>query len=104
MFDEFQQAARTVFESAQEEGRLIYNPDDNWLRKLSLEEPEARKTKYGNVVAESEPMSRAAMFTRNNIDSPFGNEERHLLQEAITRLGQEELVAIDVAVGDGSEA
>lgn len=103
MFAEFQEAARSIFESARSEGRLIYNPDDDWLRKLSLEEAEVKGTKYGNLVAESEPMSRAAMFTRNNIDTEFGNEERVLLQDAIARLGKEELIGIDVEVGDGSE-
>ena len=82
---------------------MICNPDDDWLRRLSLEEEGTRKTKYGNVVADSEPMSRAAMFTKNNIDAEFGNDERALLQEAIARLGSEELVSIDVEVGDGKE-
>jgi len=103
MFDEFLQAARTVFESAQKDGRLIRNPDAARLRALALEEPKVRETKYGNIAAESEPMSRAAMFTRNNIDKPFGKEEYDLLEEAKKRLSGEQLVSIDVQVADGSE-
>jgi len=103
MFEQFQQTARAVYDSAREEGRLIRNPDDSRLRVLALEEPEVQPSKYGNLVADSEPMSRAAMFTRNNIDSPFGDEERELLTQAAECSARQELVAIDVVVGDGSE-
>jgi phosphoenolpyruvate carboxykinase (ATP) len=48
-------------------------------------------------------MSRAAMHTRNNIDKEFDDEERQLLENAGQCLGQEELVSIDVQVGDGTE-
>ena len=104
MFDQFRQTARDIFEEAQRDGRLIRNPDDERLRALAMEEPEVRTTKYDNIVAESEPMSRAAMFTRNNIDTKFGDEERQLLQEARKRSASEQLVSIDVVVGDGSES
>ena len=103
MFQEFEQAARTIFDSAQRRGQLIRNPDEARLRALSLEEPEVRKTKYGSLVAESEPMSRAAKMTENNIDSIFGKPEYDLLEEAKRRLAKEELVSIDVEVGDGLE-
>ena len=104
MFGEFRQTAREIFESAQRDGRLIHNPDDDRLRALSLEEPEVRTTKYDNIVAESEPMSRAAMFTQNNIDTEFGDPERELLEQAKQRLATAEIVAIDGTVGDGTEA
>ncbi|WP_460167439.1 phosphoenolpyruvate carboxykinase [Thermostilla marina] len=103
MFAEFQQAAKTIFESAMHDGRLIRNPDEARLRGLALEEPNVRETKYGSIMAESEPMSRAAMFTRNNVDSEFGKDEYDLLEAAKRRLAQEELVSIDVEVGDGAE-
>lgn len=103
MFDEFRQAARTVFEMAQQDGRLIRNPDSARLRALALEEPNTRETKYGSIMAESEPMSRAAMHTRNNIDSKFGKEEYDLLEQAKLRLAEEMLVSIDVEVGDGTD-
>ena len=52
MFEEFQQTARTIFESAQKHGSLTRNPDGARLRQMALEEPEVRQTKYGNIVAE----------------------------------------------------
>jgi phosphoenolpyruvate carboxykinase (ATP) len=103
MFGEFRQTAREILESASREGRLIRNPDDDRLRALSLVEPEVRATKYDNIVADSEPMSRAAMFTKNNIDTEFGDDERKLLGQAKQRLATEEIVSIDVTVGDGTE-
>jgi len=103
MFPEFQQAAREIFDSAQADGRLIRNPDNDRLRALTIEEPGARVTKYDNIVANSEPTSRAAMFTRNNIDTTFGDEERELLRQAKQRSAREELVSIDVSIGDAAE-
>ncbi len=103
MFEEFQQAAKSILESAQKRGAVIRNPDAARLRGLALEEPEVRETKYRNIVAESEPMSRAAMFTKNNIDTKFGQEEYELIDQARRALETEELVVIDAQVGDGSE-
>lgn len=103
MFEQFLQAVRLIFDSAQKEGRLVYNPDDDRLRAMVEREPGVVETKYGNLVAESEPMSRAAMFTRNNIDTPFGEDERALLDAAIRQAAKEEFVAIDVVVGDGRD-
>jgi len=103
MFEQFQQTAKTVFENARKDGRLIYNPDGAQLRAMTAEEPDVRETGYGNLVAESEPMSRAAMFTQNNIDKAFGEEERQLLKKTIECSAKEELVSIDVQVGDGAE-
>ena len=70
---------------------------------MALDEPEVKKTKYGSIFADSEPMSRAARFTKNNIDSRFGEAERGLLEKAQRRLAKEEIVSIDVEVGDGTE-
>ena len=103
MIEQFQQAAREIYNKAKEENRLIYNPTDEELRKLALKEPEVKETNYGNIVAESEPMSRAAMFTKNNIDSKFGKEEIKLLEKAKKKIEKEEIIAIDCQVGDGSE-
>ena len=103
MFGEFRQTARDIFQDALEDGRLIRNPDDDRLRALSLVEPEVRETKYENIVADSEPMSRAAMFTKNNIDTEFGDEECQLLDQAKQCLATEEIISTDVTVGDGTE-
>ena len=77
--EEFAKTANRIRKKAIEEGRLIDNPSDDKLRLLVGNEPGVRKTIYGNFVAESEPTSRAAMFTKNSVDYEFGEEERGLL-------------------------
>ena len=103
MFDEFQQAAKTIFETATKKGLLIRNPDPARLKAMALGEPEVKQTKYGSIYADSEPMSRVAKFTKNNIDDRFGEDERRLLDLAKQTLANQELVAVEVAVGDGTE-
>ena len=61
---------------------MIRNPDSARLRALALEEPEVKQTKYGSIYADSEPMSRAAKRTKNNIDAHFGHAEHELLEQA----------------------
>jgi len=48
-------------------------------------------------------MSRAARWTKNNIDDRFGREEHELLNQAQRALADKEIVTIDVEVGDGTE-
>lgn len=103
MFDQFHQAAKTIFENAQCRGTLIRNPDSARLKALSKEEPEVRETRYGSIVTDSEPMSRAAKFTKNNIDTSFGQAEFDLLEKAKHALAHAEVVSIDVEVGDGTD-
>jgi phosphoenolpyruvate carboxykinase (ATP) len=103
MFDLYQRTAEAVFESARRENRLIYNPSDDELLSLSLLQPEIRQTKYGSIMAESEPMSRAAKFTKNNVDDPFDDRERELATQAELQLARETIICVDVAVGDGTE-
>ncbi len=102
MFAEFQQTAQLIYEEARKEGRLIENPSERDLRAMTLQAG-ARETIYSNVAADSEPPNRAAMFTRNNIDSRFGEEEWNLLNQAEERLAKERIISLDVQVGDGSE-
>ncbi|HIE28200.1 TPA: hypothetical protein EYP66_13015, partial [Candidatus Poribacteria bacterium] len=66
---------------ASQEGRLIDNPSISELRKMTEDESGVKKTIYGNLVAESEPTSRAAQFTENSVDFPFGEEEEKLLEQ-----------------------
>ena len=67
MIEEFQRVARAIYRTARREGRLVSNPDNEELRKLALQEPEVRQTKFGSLATDTEPLSRAAMFTANNI-------------------------------------
>ncbi|GAI05193.1 unnamed protein product, partial [marine sediment metagenome] len=77
--EQFAQTAERIRSKAVEEGRLLHNPPDQELRPIVEQEPGVRRTLYGSLVAESEPTSRAAMFTRNSVDHPFGKGERDLL-------------------------
>ena len=97
--NEFWRAAGRIKEKAQSEGRLRNNPSKSELRALIKKEPEAKKTRYGNFVVESEPTSRAAMFTKNSLDCPFGKEELELLYKCERVLSQEKLISIDRTVG-----
>ncbi|MDO4559268.1 MAG: phosphoenolpyruvate carboxykinase, partial [Planctomycetia bacterium] len=94
-------AVREVFDSAAANGRLTYNPPRETLRQLAAAEPEVVETKYGSLATESEPSSRAVKFTKNNIDTTFGDAERQLLEEMKKRLSDEEIVAVDCVVGNG---
>lgn len=88
------------YNNLQKQGRLSHNPSDEELRKLVEKEPRTRKTIYGNFVAESEPTSRAAIFTKNSVDDNFGEVEQELLSQCERALSQERLISIDRIVGN----
>jgi phosphoenolpyruvate carboxykinase (ATP) len=98
--EQFIQTADRVREKAIEEDRLTDNPSATELRQLVAKEPGVRQTIYGNFVAESEPTSRSAMFTKNSVDHPFGDEELKLLAQCEQALGQERLLSVDSIVGN----
>jgi len=100
--EQFAQTAHRIRERAIAEGRLINNPSEAKLRSIVAKEPGIRKTIYGNFVAESEPTSRAAIFTQNSHDYPFGEEEGELLVQCEKALAQERLISIDRVVGNES--
>ena len=94
----FAQTIERIRTKALAEGRLLLNPDDEKLEQLAEKEPDVRRTRYGSLVAESEPTSRAAMFTRNSVDHPSGKAEHELLLQA-----EEVLRRADVPFGDGND-
>jgi len=98
--EQFVRTAERIRAKAAEEGRLIHNPSDKELEPIVEKEPEVRKTIYGNLVAESEPTSRAAMFTQNSVDYPFGKEEQELLAQSERVLATKRLVSVDRLVGN----
>ena len=100
--EEFAKTADRIRRKAIEENRLIDNPSDEELRLLVENEPGVRKTIYGNFVVESEPTSRAAMFTKNSVDYSFGEEELQLLAQCEKALAKEKLISIDRIVGNES--
>jgi phosphoenolpyruvate carboxykinase (ATP) len=103
MFEEFAQTAKYVFEDAQRDGRMRRNPDEARLRTLALDEPEVRETKFGSLMALSEPTSRSAALTKNNVDTQFGKDEYDLLDQARKSLATQRVISMDVEVGDGTE-
>lgn len=96
----FAHCSARIRKKALEEGRLMDNPPVSELRKMAENESGVKKTIYGNLVVESEPTSRAAQFTKNSIDSSFGEEEERLLQQCERALATEELLSIDRIVGN----
>ncbi|MEE9594034.1 MAG: phosphoenolpyruvate carboxykinase [Candidatus Hydrothermarchaeales archaeon] len=98
--EEFASLASRVREKAKVENRLMENPSDEELRLLCEKEAGVRKTLYDNLVFESEPTSRAAPFTKNSIDQPFGKEEQDLLAHCEDVLAKERLISVDRTVGD----
>jgi len=99
---QFVHTADRIREKAIKEGRLKDNPSDEVLRLLVEKQPGVRKTIYGNFVAESEPASRSAMFTKNSVDYPFGQEELELLAQCERALAKERLISVDRIVGNQS--
>jgi len=97
---QFEQTANRIRKRALEEHRLVNNPSEKELRLLVENEPGTRKTIYGNFVAESEPTSRAAAFTKNSVDHPFGEEELELLAQCESALAKEKLISSDRIVGN----
>jgi phosphoenolpyruvate carboxykinase (ATP) len=89
-----------IREKATEEGRLTDNPSGEVLRQLVEKQPGVRKTMYENFVADSEPTSRSAMFTKNSVDNSFGQPEEELLAQCEEVLAKEKLISIDRVVGN----
>ena len=98
--EEFIETTERIRKKAIEEGRLLHNPPDEELVTIVEREPEIKKTAYGNLVVESEPTSRAAMFTKNSVDHPFGKRERELLAQCERVLAQKKLISVDRTVGN----
>ena len=96
----FAQTADRIKKKATQEGRLNSNPSDSELRVAVENEPGATKTMYGNYSAESEPTSRAQMFTKNSVDHPFGKDEEQLLAQCESALAKEKLICLDRIVGN----
>jgi len=98
--EEFARTAERIWKKAKEEKRLLDNPPEEELKALVEKEPGVKKTIYGSYVAESEPTSRAAMFTKNSVDYQFGEEELELLKKCEEILSKKRLISIDRIVGN----
>jgi len=98
----FEHTAKRIWQRAKDEGRLVDNPDDRELATILEREPGVRKTLYGNYAAESEPTSRAAVFTKNSVDDEFGETEEQLLNQCEEELSKHRLISVDRIVGNES--
>jgi len=96
---EFERTALRIREKARAEGRLVDNPDDAELTSILEREPGVRRTVYGNHVAESEPTSRSAIFTKNSVDDVFGDDETQLLAQCEELLSHQRIISVDRIVG-----
>ncbi len=100
--EEFYSTANRIREKAEKEHRLLDNPTEEMFLSILKKEPRIIKTVYGSFVAESEPTSRSAMFTKNSVDSAFGEEEKKLLIQCETVLDKEKLISVDRIVGNNN--
>lgn len=100
--DLFTETAEEIYRKALAEGRLTANPQPDALRRIVENEEGVAVSAYGSLCVDSEPNSRAAQFTRNNIDDEFGDEEGQLLLQCKKILSEEDLVSLDLLVGDGA--
>ena len=96
--EEFPRTVERIRQRADREGPLLDNPSDVELRPIVEKEPGVKTTKYGNMVAQSEPMSRAVAFTQNSVDYPFGDKEQKLLAQCESALAAKRLICIDRVV------
>ena len=100
---EFIDAPIKIYSEAKKTGRLIEGLTREELKFLALKQDGVVETGTGSVAAYSEPMSRAAAKTKNNIDYDFGDKERQLAIQAIENLKWDKIVSVDVPVGKTDE-
>jgi len=98
--EEFALTADRIRKKAIEENRLLDNPTSDELNRLVEKQPGIKKTVYGNFAAESDPTSRAPMFTKNSVDNSFGGAERKFLAQCEENLAKERLICTDRIVGN----
>ena len=96
----FAATCKKIYDSAKMENRLIENPSIKELKILTENELGVKKSKFGNLIADSEPTSRSAMFTENSIDYEFGDEELKLLKNCENSLSNQKIVSVDRIVGN----
>ncbi len=99
----FKKAAEKIYHEAKNEGRLLEGLSLDQLKEIALRQEGVIQTQLGSVAADSEPMSRSAPHTKNNIDDPFGEEEEELALQAVEYLSRERIISLDTIVGDGRD-
>ncbi len=103
MSNYFKKAAEKIYCDAKKDGRLIEGKTLDEYKEIAIQQEGVIQTNLGSVAADSEPMSRSAPHTRNNVDTPFGEEEEVLADQAVECLSQEKIICLDTIVGDGRD-
>ena len=103
MANYFKQAAEKIYHDAKKSERLIEGRSLEQLKEIALQQDGVIQTNLGSVAADSEPMSRSAPHTKNNVDHPFGDEEKALASEAVECLEEETVLSLDTIIGDGRD-
>ncbi len=99
----FKKTAEKIYADAKKSERLIEGLTLQQIKELASHQEGVIQTQIGSVAADSEPMSRSAPFTRDNIDHTFGEEEERLARQAEEVLSAERLLSLDTIVGDGRD-
>ncbi|MEA1971630.1 MAG: phosphoenolpyruvate carboxykinase [Thermodesulfobacteriota bacterium] len=99
----FKETAEKVYCDAKKDGRLIEGKTLDEYKEIAIQQEGVIQTNLGSVAADSEPMSRSAPHTRNNVDDPFGEKEETLAAQAVECLSQEKVICLDTIVGDGRD-
>ncbi|MFW5929740.1 MAG: phosphoenolpyruvate carboxykinase (ATP) [Halobacteriota archaeon] len=82
-----------------EAANVLYQPSDERLRELSAHLE--RTTEFGSPSYVSEVRSRVSDRTKNAVDHDFDDEDHALLHEAADATEKEDLVCVDLRLGDG---
>jgi len=99
----FKSAAEKIYDDAKKDGRLIEGKSLDQLKEIALQQDGVIQTQLGSVAADSEPMSRSAPHTANNIDHEFGEKEEALAAQTVECLKREKIISLDTIIGDGRE-
>lgn len=99
---EFIEAPRKIYAQAKNEGRLVEGLLLEEIKKLALKQQGVVETQFGSIAVDTDPMSRAAPKTENNIDCEFGEEEIKLANQAVEILSKCRIVSLDVPVSVNS--
>ena len=103
MTNYFKKAAERIYCDAKKDGRLIEGKTLDEYKEIALQQEGVIQTHLGSVAADSEPMSRSAPHTRNNIDDSFGEKEESLALQAVECLSSEKIISLDTIIGDGRD-
>ncbi len=103
MSNYFKEAARKIYLDAKNQGRLIEGKSLYEIKEIALQQDGVIQTNLGSVASDSEPMSRSAPHTKNNVDHAFGEEEQALAAKAVEYLSREKILSLDTIVGDGKD-